>query len=107
MPTWGELKTFQWEELPVFTWGQLKLQTAELLKKYEASEIPLTPDVLEKLQRLIGELPAEHKVITLRNVGDALVAIEAALDIGEKLSSSDALNKLVSDVITALSSLLN
>lgn len=107
MPTWGELKTFQWEDLPVFTWGQLKLQTAELLKKYEASEIPLTPDILEKLQRLIGELPIEHKVVTLRNVGDALIAIKAALDIGEKLGTSDVLNKLLSDVITALSSILN
>ncbi len=106
MPTWDQLRSFTWGQLPLFTWDQLRLDVSELLQQYKDSKIPLTADVLEKLQRLAGELPAEHQKITLRTVGDALNVLRLAIDIGEKLSLPDRVNALVGEIVKTLSDLL-
>lgn len=106
MPTWDQLRSFTWGQLPLFTWDQLRLDVSELLQQYKDSKIPLTADVLEKLQRLAGELPAEHRKITFRTVGDALNVLRLAIDIGEKLNLPDRVNALVGEIVKMLSDLL-
>ena len=107
MPTWDQLRTFTWDQLSLFTWDQMKLDVSELLQQYKDSKIPLTADVLEKLQRLAGELPAEQRKITFRTVGDALNVLRLAIDIGEKLNLPDHVKALIGEIVKTLSNLLD
>ena len=107
MPTWDQLRTFTWDQLSLFTWDQMKLDVSELLQQYKDSKIPLTADVLEKLQRLAGELPAEHRKITFRTVGDALNVLRLAIDIGERLNLPDHVKALIGEIVKTLSNLLD
>ena len=94
-----------WNEVCIMTWGDLKLSADELMKKYRNSEIPLTYNVVKKLQALAGELPPVHRRFSWKTVGDAIRFCNDVIDIAEKLNITDRIKDLLGIVLDAIKSL--
>ena len=71
--TYEELSHFTWGDLSSLTWGDLEQPINVLYERYRDSQLPLTVNTAEQMERLIHKLPEDLKPVTMpETVGDSI-----------------------------------
>lgn len=79
--TWGDLSKFTWGDLSNLTWGDLAQPIDVLYERYRNSQLPLTANATEQLERLARTLPEDlAPVTTPKNVGESISFLKRIRD---------------------------
>ena len=91
----SEINQLTLNEIQLLTPRDLESDISEILKRYENSKLPLTPNMLKKLNELAGLLPEDKrpKASKVKTVSDFVRLACNIIDLLEKTGATDKLNE--------------
>ncbi len=103
----SEINQLTLNEIQQLTPRDLESDISEILKRYENSKLPLTPNMVNKLNELAGLLPEceRRKFFSVKTIGEAVVLINGLFEIGKNITQNDVIMTAISEFANAISSL--
>ena len=97
----SELEQFTHGELEQLTIRDLESDISEILARYYGSELPLTPQMVNKLRNIADLLPEPDrpKSFSIKTITDSLMLINELIDFCVKSGLNDLLRKTLSPLI--------